>query len=306
MEEKYKKFKEYNWEGSQEWHSYFENIYPTPPKNKFLRYKKKFYRNKIDPDFDIDYKPINYKEDEEQENTKNTNNNNKYNSYSNNSSSSNTYQKNTSSNYLNTPILNIETILLILFLFSLPLKYNSKLIAFITFLIRSIRLDGIPKFERAYLLQLLKNESFHTFIFSIELLTEKFNYFLLVPIIISTIVAICENIRIYNLNLGKISEIIEVINNKKEDLLQDKSDIELSLSIFLIIGYILKINSILIFIIHIQILFIKYNFDFRLQKSFSILNAYVNQFKNSNNCPSIFKNIIQQIQNMLESLIKRN
>lgn len=311
MEEKYKKFMEYNWEDSQEWHSYFENIYPTPPKKKILRYKKKFFRNKIDPDFDIDYKPQNSKEEEEeqeqkQENTINSNNNTNSDSNFKNSSSSNSYQKNTSYNYSHTPILNIETMLLILFIFSLPLNYNSKIIAIITFLIKSIRLVGIPKFEKTYLHQLLKNESFHTFIFAIELLTDNFNYFLMVPIIISAIISICDNIRIYNLNLGKIGQIIEVINNKKEDLLQDKSDIELALSFFLVIGYILKINSILIFIIHIQILFIKYNFDFRLQKSFNILNTYINQFKDSNNCPSIFKNIIQHLQNMLESLVKRN
>ena len=54
MEEKYKKFKDYNWDNSKEWNSYFTNIFPTPTQNKALRYKKKFYRNKIDPDFDID------------------------------------------------------------------------------------------------------------------------------------------------------------------------------------------------------------------------------------------------------------
>jgi hypothetical protein len=47
MEEKYTQFKEYDW-------AYYTNIFPTPPPSKILIYKKKFYRNKIDLDFDID------------------------------------------------------------------------------------------------------------------------------------------------------------------------------------------------------------------------------------------------------------
>ena len=55
MEEKYKKFKEFDWQNNQEWQLYYSNLYPTPPPNKIERYKKKFYKNKIDNDFDIDY-----------------------------------------------------------------------------------------------------------------------------------------------------------------------------------------------------------------------------------------------------------
>lgn len=295
MEEKYKKFLEYNWENSDEWHSYYINLFPTPPENKIIRYKKKFYRNKIDPDFDIDYKPAFSKEEEqEQKKSQSTNNN------TNKTSSSNSSQKN---DYSKTPLLNIETILMLLFPFSLPLKYNSKIISIIIFLIRSIRLVGIPKFEMAYLHQLLKNESFQVFIYSIEILIEKFNFFLMVPIIISMTIAFCENIKKYNLNLGtKINQIIDWMNNKKEDILQDKSDIELGMVIFLIVGFMLKINSLIIFIIHIQVLYIKYNFDFRLKRSLNKLNSYVNLFKNSNNCPVICKNIIEKIQNMFEYL----
>ena len=296
MEEKYKKFLEYNWENSDEWHSYFRNIFPTPPENKIIRYKKKFYRNKIDSDFDIDYKPANSKEEPKPEKSESTNNN----INSNKTFTSNSFPKN---NYSKTPLLNIETVLMILFFISLPLKNKSKIISIIIFLIRIIRLVGITKFEMDYLYQLLKNESFQAFIYSIEILIDKFNYFLMVPIIISIIVGFCENIKIYNLNFStKINQAIDLMNNKKEDLLQDKSDIELGMAIFLIVGFMLNINSLTIFIVHIQVLYIKYNFDFRLKKSFNKLNNDVNQFKNSNNCPSPFKNIIEKVQNIFEYL----
>ena len=186
----------------------FSNIFPTPHKNKTLRYKKKFFRNKIDPDFDINYKPINYKE-EEQTNNNCTNNNNENGKFSSFNSSNN----NISYIYSKTPLLNIETVLMILFIFSLPLKFNSKLIAIITLVIRSVRLTGSPKLEMSYLYQLLKNESFQTLIYSIQLLTDKFNYYLMIPIIISILVGICQNIKAYNLNAGKINEIQKILKN---------------------------------------------------------------------------------------------
>ena len=304
MEEKYKKFKEYNWENSQEWHSYYENIYPTPPPNKILRYKKKFYRNKIDPDFDIEYSPTNEKEENNHKNS----NSNGTNTNSNNTKSNyyySNYSKNSSTSLIKTPILNIETILMILLLFSLPLKYNTKLISIICFLIRSIRLVGKPKYDLVYLKQLLKNESFQTVIFSIEILFDKFNYFLLVPIVISTVVALSENIKMYQLNINSINNMNDLIYNKKEDILQDKSDIELGIFLALFVGIFLNINSMIIFVVHIQVLYIKYFFDYRLQRSFNKLNTYVNNFKNDNNCPPFIKNIIEKIQSFLENLIKR-
>ena len=57
MNKKYKLFKEYNWAYSDDWKNYYNNLYPSPPITKLLYYKKKFYRNNIDPDFDINYIP---------------------------------------------------------------------------------------------------------------------------------------------------------------------------------------------------------------------------------------------------------
>src|SRR5689334_3364514 len=55
MEEKYKKFLEFNWRDCVDWHSYFSNIYPTPPGSKVDFYKRKYYQQKIDPEFDRNY-----------------------------------------------------------------------------------------------------------------------------------------------------------------------------------------------------------------------------------------------------------
>ena len=52
MEEKYRQYLQYDWNNSEEWKLYFNNIFPVPPSSRVDYYKKKFYKLKIDPDFE--------------------------------------------------------------------------------------------------------------------------------------------------------------------------------------------------------------------------------------------------------------
>jgi len=57
MEAKYKAFEEYAWGSSQAWQTKLNNIYPIPEASKMQRIKKRFYKEHVDPDFDINYHP---------------------------------------------------------------------------------------------------------------------------------------------------------------------------------------------------------------------------------------------------------
>ena len=144
MDEKYKQFKEYNWVESKEWQLYYSNLFPTPPPSKILRYKKKFYKNKIDPNFDIDYEPP-QEENNTTNNTQYSNANQNYSNQTNQQSYTNeqTFETYRAAQSLAHPInsknlLVIETISLTLFIFSLPVRYKTNLLAIIPFLIRTI------------------------------------------------------------------------------------------------------------------------------------------------------------------------
>ena len=307
MEEKYKKFKEYDWVRSQEWQSYYTNIYPTPPPSKILRYKKKFYRNKIDSDFDIDYKPPN----EEETNTySSANSSYSYNTNANtNTNTSNqqgfsteqtfeTYKAAQSlANPINSPILQaIETLLLVLFIISLPFKYRTTLIIIIAFLIRTIRLVGIPKFDFTYLQVFIMNDSCHTLLFAIQTLSDRFNYYMMLPVAVSALIALCENARALGLNVGGIQKYVDLVNNKKEELIQGKSYIEVAIGFVSIAGIFLKINSILTPIIYWQLMRVRYTLNPYVKKSFGDLNNLANSFKNSEKCPGPAKFVIEKIQ----------
>eukprot|EP00921_Rhytidocystis_pertsovi_P003208 GHVQ01005393.1.p1 GENE.GHVQ01005393.1~~GHVQ01005393.1.p1 ORF type:complete len:340 (+),score=44.62 GHVQ01005393.1:44-1021(+) len=48
------KFKDFNW-ADQRWQTYLANLYPVPPANKIIKWKKKFYQKSVDPSFNIDW-----------------------------------------------------------------------------------------------------------------------------------------------------------------------------------------------------------------------------------------------------------
>jgi len=306
MEEKYKKFKEYNWVESEEWQSYYRNIYPTPPPSKILRYKKKFYRNKIDSDFDIDYKPP---EEEQQQNT--------YSGSSTSSSSSNTYNNANASSQsfsteqtfetykaaqtlarpINSSLLQgVENIFLMLFILSLPFRYRTVLIGIIAFLVRTIRLVGIPRFDVTYLQAFIMNDSCHALLFTIQALSDRTNYYMMLPVAVSVIIALCDNARTMNLSIGGVKKYIDLVNNKKDELIQSKSHIEVAIGFVCIAGVFLKINSFLTPIIYWQLLRVRYTLNPYVKQSFTDLNNLANNFKNSQQCPVPIKFVIEKIQ----------
>lgn len=325
MEEKYKKFKEYNWVESEEWQSYYRNLYPTPPPSKILRYKKKFYRNKIDPDFDIDYKPAS--EQEETNNSTSSSSNQSQSQNQNTNYSQNSYQdqqqqftaEQTFETYkaaqnLGTPIQNpmlqsIETLILSLFIMSLPFRYKTVLIGVIGFGLRCIRKVGIPQFNMNYLQALIMNENFHSFIFTGQTVVDKLNYYMMLPSIISAVMAICENINenaMINQSLGMIKPYIDMVNSKKEEITQGKYHIELAIGFISAIGSLLKINSFLTPIIYFQLMRVRYTLNPYIKQSFKELNGYVEMIKNNEKCPSPVKKVIKGVQWLFTYLGKMN
>lgn len=57
MEEKYKEFLNYNFENHPDWKSFLDNIEPKPKGNQLLLVKKKFFKRKVDNEFDTQYSP---------------------------------------------------------------------------------------------------------------------------------------------------------------------------------------------------------------------------------------------------------
>ena len=293
MEEKYKQFNKYDWENSQEWKDYYRNLFPTPHESKTIKYKKKFYKLKIDPDFDISYTPPASQEQPKSNNIEDT----LFESYKVAQTLARPVKSNT--------ILYFETIAMILFLLSVPLRIKTIFLAINVFIIRTMRLVGLPRFDIEYIQALIMNDAFHSLVYSLQILTDRFNYYLVVPICISVVVGLCENIS--NSRLKKINRLkdeVQFINTNKEQLIQDRSYLELAIGFITIFGVFIKINSLLTPLIHWQLLRVRYGLNPYIKRSFLELNKLINMFKESNKCPSIIKVIIQKTQDFFNYMGK--
>ena len=178
----------------------------------------------------------------------------------------------------------------------MPIRYKTNLVSIIAFLIRTIRLVGIPQFNMTYLQAALMNDACHTLLFSVQIVIERFNYYLIFPVIISAVIALSDNIRSFNAKLPLAQQYIELINNKKEEIIQTRSHVEVAIGFVSIIGIFLKLNSFLTPIIYWQMVRVKYTLNPYIKQSFKEINQFANDVKNNEKCPGIVKTIIDKVQ----------
>ena len=89
---------------------------------------------------------------------------------------------------------------------------------------------------------------------------------------------------------------IELINNKKEEIIQTRSHVEVAIGFVSIIGIFLKLNSFLTPIIYWQMVRVKYTLNPYIKQSFKEINQFANDVKNNEKCPGIVKTIIEKVQ----------
>ena len=323
MERKYKKFKKFNWAYSNDWQNYYRNLYPPPPISKLLHYKKKFYRNYIDPDFDITYIPP---EGEAQETAytpppevieKNLKKLRREKARQNGELNDDFEEEKSplekliekyelskkNSKPLNSSIFKYSQLLfLLLFILSIPIGIKTNQFAMYGFIIKVFREVGKPYLSKKYFQCLFLNDSFHTLIYILLCVFDNFNYYMILPVTISSIVAISEDLKNSKLIFNYINNYISSVNKVKEKLIQDKTNLEVIIGFLLIIGTSIGINTFKTPIIYWHVLRFRYIVNPYVNKSFAELNQMIENFKESNKCHGFLKYIIEKLQRMFAYL----
>lgn len=280
MEKKYKEFLQFSWKDSPEWQSYYTNIFPIPPVNKIERYKKKFYKLKIDSDFDVNYEPPTG-----QSSNTNTSQQQSYNQYP--------------SPAASTPsaLLNLETMIMLLFAISLPFAYHSTKIAAFVYLMRTFRLCGKPQWNSQYGQMLFTYDGFHLALYSLLLLVDRFNYYLILPIGMKMIIDISDNLKVMNIPaLKSFMQYTDLIVNKKQEIITCKGHVEVAIGFLMLIGIFFKINSFILPIAYWQLMKVKYIISPEVKYSWVLLNQYTEKVKKNPNIPQIVVMIIDKVQ----------
>ena len=284
MEEKYKKFIEYTWNNSDEWKNYYDNLYPQPPANRTLYWKRKFYRLKIDPEFDVNFSA------ETQSNNNNTN------SYTQNVNNNSNLRINHFS--LEFLITTIEFSLMTLFLLSIVFNFYTLFFIITGLIIKIFRKIGPPKWDVQYLQTLFNDENFQQMVYSCILLIDRQNIFTLFPLIIIAILSICVYLkRLFNSNLNIVLFCNNVLSCRQE-LNKISSRLDIGIGFAMFIGLFIGTNSFLLPLLYFQFIRFKFVLNTNLKQAFSDLNRFLNGFKDQINCPNLIRKAIIKIQNL--------
>lgn len=292
MEEKYKKFLEVDWSTNDAWQNYFANITPTPPGSRVLHYKKKFYKFRVDNDFDITWEPP-------IQTNQQTSGPQQQGGYRPNYSAP--FTGNFVPLYGNTIISkSVACIEILMWIASTTLifmfhDYSLKA-SCATLCIRVFRRIGKPKFNIEYAQTLFLDEHLHLLMYMLLLMIDRHSIYTTIPFLITSILNISDFCRHY----GIITALMNKIVNKRTILCELRSNSELMLGVIMIIGIFFGVNGFFLPIFYWQFLRFKYIFNTDSKISFGKLNSGVNTIKPK--LPRPVRWVVSKIQQLFDFL----
>lgn len=281
---KYQNFLNYNWNESAEWKQYFSNIFPVPDNSRIEYYKRKFYKLKIDPDFDIHY---NYPPPNQ------TNNHNSHRQPRQN-------VPNNNNNPSFTMLLVGELVYMLLITYLLLYSSFNGLVLLLPFLIyKIIYANGGFRLTSQHFQNLILHDYFSVFIYTFVFITQGINHcYLLFPFLVFFLYEASENLsKIYPSHEGYK---LIVINKKNFRIAQCMIEV---LNIFIaIIGVFIDYNRLFIIFLLFQYIKFKYSASQEMKKTFTLIHQFGEWIVSCENIPPIFKNIVKGIESCVQFL----
>ena len=279
MEAKYKKFLEFSWRDSEDWQLYYSNLSDIPQPKQVEHFKKRFYKLKIDNDFDVKWVPPAPQAE--------TNNRTSY--------PTNNLVNNRS---INSPFLAAtESLLWVVFLISniiIPV-HTLKLVG-VCLLIRVIRRTGRPQLNMEYAQSIFLDEHFQLILYALLLFIDRFNYFTMVPLYLTAVLNLCEYIKGNPTRFGIVMPYVNKIYNKRVELALMRANVEVAIGFLLVFGIFVGLNSFISPIFFWQYLRFKYIVNNDIKHSFGKLNGLINGVKNKPSVPGAIKYVLTKIQ----------
>jgi len=275
MEQKYKEFLNYNFTDNEQFRRYLDAIEPPPPHSMIDRYKKKFYRLKVDKDFDIDYEP------EKKVPLK---------------------EKGKSANAVSTFIpwaTKLQLILFAAFLLTFPIGYLLKSYYHmaplsLAFLIGVLKKHGRPTLSSQYWELVIVDDHLHDLVNTI-ICTLSFSctIALYIPLLLRTLLFMAEFVSLAakkRNNLAKlVNKLTGTISTNRESLLIFKADFEVCIGFYLIIALIMRWAPLTYIIFYWQFLYIRYSLSPYITTSFNKLAIQIDSITSHSSCPFFIK-----------------
>ncbi len=269
MEERYRKFISFNFNDNSEWNTYLNSLDPKPQTSQIFNLKKKFYKRKVDSEFDTEYTPS--------VNNTNTNTNTSTNTNTNASNSQTNTSPSSQDKFIY--IYMGETFLLLYFLIKCLISSDSPLlIAALSLFARLLRLNWPIKFSKDYLAKIIPQDVFSYLIYAmIVYISSGGNkvYLYLIPTAITSILYISGFQRRHPNHIPAfLSKYIMKIRDYQENLLKIRNVTEIVILPLSVIGIFIGFNNFFLPIIYYQFLKMRVAVDQKLSNGLA-------DFKNS-------------------------
>jgi len=299
MEEKYKAFLAFDWQNSTEWQLYFTNLFPTPPGNKIMTYKKKFYNLKIDSDFDRNYSPP-----EQTTSSGNTGNSSGYTPSTSAPSAEVYYPKPERGTIFDKITASLEAIIWGIFLFSIYSQKHTIKWASGSLIFRVYRRLGHPRWLSQYAYDIFLDEHFQLFLYAALLFLDNSSTYVLMPIIIAAILNLGEYLKNYFVMVSFISSIGSYIYSKRVEIATARANMMVAIAFIMIPASFLGINSFVVAIFYWQYLRLVYILNTDIKAGWTNLGYYVDKFKSSRFTPGVLSWGINKIQEFFLYMVR--
>ena len=284
METKYKIFQEFSWKDSTEWQNYYRDLYPTPPGTKIEYYKKRFYKLKIDSDFDVAWTPS--------ENT--TTNSNTSRPQAATTTSMNTGVSKIASHF--------EAISWLFFIITIFYQVHTLKIGSLALIIRIFRRVGRPRFTMDYAQGLFMDEHFQMLMYVILLMIDRITFFSLLPIAITAVLNLSIYVRQNQAIFRPLVPYCDKVVAKRVEIAKSRANSELGIGFYFVFGVLFGLNSFVLPIFYWQYLRFKYIVNEDTKAAFARLNTFTNSIKNKPWLPGGVKYLINKLQEFFEYL----
>ena len=319
MEGKYKEFLGYSFGENEAFRRYIDAIEPPPPLSKIIYYKKKFYRQAVDHEFDINYDPdkpatqnVPPQEEKktEQEEKKGSEEQKASEEKKGEDKTIPEDKKDSSPSEKKTLpwLTKFQLMLFFVFLCMFPLglvarSYYHGVPVLLAFLIGVIKKYGLPKFNKMYWQGLFMDDHFHNLVGTIVCITSASSTVIVwFPIILRAVVFCAECIMLMSRNGNKLAQIAHKctgkIAEKREFLMTFKADLEVYAGFYLIGALLMGWVSLVLPLFYWQMMQIKYMISGYTRIALDKLAEQMDTIISNPSCPAPLRWILQGLRKL--------
>ena len=320
MEAKYKEFLAYNFGENEQFRRYIDAIEPPAPLAKIPFYKKKFYKLRVDPEFDINYNPENPQPEEKKAESEESKAKPASDDLPSGEPQSRPQeeQKTASQPQMMQKSLpwatKLQMMLFFVFLCTFPLgfiarSYYQGIPLILGFIVALVKKYGMPKFNRHYWQGLFMDDHFHNMVSVIVcIISASSTIIIWFPIILRVVIFLAECVSLMAKYGSKLAQITNKVTGKvaeqRDRLLTFKADLEIYAGFYLVLALLMGWVSLILPLFYWQIMQVKYMLNGYSRIALDKLASQMDGISSHPSCPFPLRWLLQGLRKLGAYMVK--